>query len=85
MPRKRKEKSSNTGGMHDLNVPLILTKNQGTAADRESSLLLSKSTKKIRPTKKEQSALIQRLGSTGYSTIALSHQVHGRVSQTRSG
>ena len=85
MAGKRKQKSSSHHSstsipIHDLDVPIILTKNQGGPS---SDALLLKS-KKAKPTiwrgsNEEHIALIQRLTATGYSTIALSHQVTGGV------
>lgn len=71
--------------MYDLNVPLVLSKNQGMRSDttptrKEQFNNGNKSiATKWRGSNIEQRSLIDRLGDSSYSTIALSHQVHGKV------
>ena len=73
--------------MHDLNVPLLLSKNQGMRSVSDTRLLMKEQSNhgrktiatKWRGSNDEQQSLIERLRDSGYSVIALSHQVHGKV------
>lgn len=73
--------------MYDLNVPLISLKNSQIEgwSSTEASLVATAAQSNSKKAKasiwhgieKEQKALIQRLIHTGYSTIAISHTIHG--------
>lgn len=70
--------------MYDLNVPLISWKNSPREgwSSTEASAVAQSSNKAIASTiwqgvEKEQHAMIKRLISTGYSTIAISHKIYG--------
>ena len=52
----------------DLDVPLILTSTAGHGLKRSGS-------------RSDQLTLVQRLNKTGYSIIAFSHTIHGKVSE----
>eukprot|EP00553_Chaetoceros_curvisetus_P009367 CAMPEP_0204622770 /NCGR_PEP_ID=MMETSP0717-20131115/8462_1 /ASSEMBLY_ACC=CAM_ASM_000666 /TAXON_ID=230516 /ORGANISM="Chaetoceros curvisetus" /LENGTH=80 /DNA_ID=CAMNT_0051637605 /DNA_START=1 /DNA_END=240 /DNA_ORIENTATION=+ len=61
--------------MCDLNVPIIQSKNKGS--NTTSSSKGKTPSAPWRGVIKEQLALLERLEDTGYTTIALSHIVHG--------
>ncbi|GFH44201.1 hypothetical protein CTEN210_00675 [Chaetoceros tenuissimus] len=67
----------------DLNVPVVLARNKGSSNNKNST---EKNRRKAPPSKwqgskEEQHALLKRLSSIGYKTVALSHLVHGRVKE----
>ena len=88
--KRRADKRDKNTSMYDLDVPLVLATNKGTQHTGTKSTSAKKSGSRTnakakptawRGTDKEQHAIIQRLASDGmgYSTIALSHTVHGIV------
>jgi len=87
--RKNKSKSciknvNQPSSCYDLNVPLASSANSSSSSSTNSSNTSTTTGRKATPTtwrgsKVEQRAIVQRLNDTGYSIIALSHQVHGRV------
>ena len=90
--KRRSDKRDKNTSMYDLDVPLVLATNKGTQLQHTGTKSTSakksgsRTNAKAKPTAwrgtdKEQHAIIQRLASDGmgYSTIALSHTVHGIV------
>lgn len=81
MPKRKSPGKS--FGIFDLNVPVVLARNKGSSNNKNST---EKNRRKAPPSKwqgskEEQHALLKRLASIGYKTIALSHLVHGRVKE----
>jgi RNase P/RNase MRP subunit p30 len=66
LPRGKRAPCNNRASC-DLDVPLILTSTAGQGLKRNGS-------------RSDQLTLVQRLNNTGYSIIAFSHTVHGKVS-----
>uniref|UniRef100_A0A7S3QJM5 Uncharacterized protein n=1 Tax=Chaetoceros debilis TaxID=122233 RepID=A0A7S3QJM5_9STRA len=68
---------SQSGKSYDLDVPLVLAKDSTGMISYKRNNSKKSIPSKWRGSDKEQFALIERLQNTGYSTIALSHEING--------